>query len=227
MNKKITALMPMKHISERVPGKNFRKFANSYPLFLHMLKKLSTSESITEILINTDSKNIVDICGKEFGKLKIINRPNHLIGNDVPMNDILLHDISFSDAEFFLQTHSTNPLLQKETIEKSIKVFFDNYPTYDSLFSVSKIQTRFYDELARPVNHNPNILLKTQDLPPLFEENSCIYIFHKSSLIENKNRIGKRPFMFLTDDYESIDIDNEIDFSLAEQIYKLKNKINE
>ncbi len=226
MINKVTALMPMKHISERVPGKNYRKFGNSDPLFLHMLKKLSISKCISEIIINTDSKSIIDICGNDFSKLKLINRPDYLIGNDVPMNDILLHDINLSDAEFFLQTHSTNPLLKRETIEKSIKVFFKNYPTYDSLFSVSKIQTRLYDALVRPINHNANILLKTQDLPPLFEENSCIYIFHKSSLIENKTRIGKRPYMFLTDDYESIDIDNEIDFCIAEQVFKLQDKIN-
>ena len=121
---------------------------------------------------------------------------------------------------FYMQTHSTNPLLRPETLVKAVETFFENYPIYDSLFSVTRQQTRYWDPLGRAINHNPNILLRTQDLPPVFEENSCIYIFERDTLIEKHNRIGNRPFLFEIEPVEAQDIDEEIDFQIADLIYK-------
>ena len=91
---------------------------------------------------------------------------------------------------------------------------------YDSLFSVTKVRTRLWDSLARPINHNPAILLRTQDLPPVYEENSCIYIFTRNTLESRHNRIGERPLMFEIDPIEAWDIDEELDFHIAEILYK-------
>jgi CMP-N-acetylneuraminic acid synthetase len=124
------------------------------------------------------------------------------------------------EADFYLQTHSTNPLLRSETISNAIEMFLNNYPMYDSLFSVTKIRTRLWDSLARPINHNPAILLRTQDLPPVYEENSCIYIFTRNTLESRHNRIGERPLMFEIDPIEAWDIDEELDFHIAEILYK-------
>ncbi|MEK7253629.1 MAG: acylneuraminate cytidylyltransferase family protein, partial [Bacteroidota bacterium] len=97
------------------------------------------------------------------------------------------------------------------------------YPIYDSLFSVTRLQTRLWDELARAVNHNPNILLRTQDLPPIFEENSCMYIFSKAILERKHNRIGDRPYLLEISKEEAQDIDVEIDFRIAEFLWKARN----
>ena len=78
--------------------------------------------------------------------------------------------------------------------------------------------------MARPINHNQNVLIRTQDLPPIYEENSCIYIFAREYLIENRNRIGIRPYLFEIDQYESIDIDESEDFEFAENIFQFKLK---
>jgi CMP-N-acetylneuraminic acid synthetase len=82
------------------------------------------------------------------------------------------------------------------------------------------MQIRLWDVLGRAVNHNENILLRTQDLPPIYEENSCIYIFKKEILIQKRNRIGFRPYLFEIDAYECQDIDEELDFKIAEFIHK-------
>ena len=87
------------------------------------------------------------------------------------MNDVLLYDVTQVESDFYLQTHSTNPLLSTETITRAIHLFLDNYPSYDSLFSVTRIQTRLWDSMGRAINHNPAILLRTQDLQPVYEEN--------------------------------------------------------
>ena len=100
------------------------------------------------------------------------------------MNEILLYDTSQVEADFYLQTHTTNPLLHPSTISRAIHSLLANTPEYDSLFSVTRRQVRLWDQLGRAINHNPAILLQTQDLPPVYEENSCIYIFTRQNLIQ-------------------------------------------
>jgi CMP-N-acetylneuraminic acid synthetase len=95
---------------------------------------------------------------------------------------------------------------------------------YDSLFGVTRLQTRLWDALARPVNHNPAILLRTQDLPPIYEENSAFYIFTRHILETRHNRIGERPLLFEVDRLEAWDIDEEVDFRMVEALYRLRNE---
>jgi CMP-N-acetylneuraminic acid synthetase len=211
---KIVALLPMRHYSERVPGKNYRSLAGR-PLYRHILDTLLEVPEIDVIAINTDSAVIMDGL-QGVPKVMIIERPEHLRDGMVPMNEILAYDTSLIEADWYLQTHSTNPLLRAETISRAIQSLLANYPAYDSLFSVTRWQTRLWDQLGRAINHNPAILLRTQDLPPVFEENSCLYMFQRETLIARRNRLGERPMMFEIDAAEAWDIDEELDFRIVE-----------
>lgn len=224
MKPKIIALVPMRHDSERVPGKNYRLFGGQ-PLFYVILKQLSASPYINKIVIDTDSPIIKNDVLKNFPSVQIIDRPEQIRGGDVPMNKILLYDVTQVKADYYLQTHSTNPLLTTETITKAIDRFLANKKCCDSLFSVTKVQKRFWDVNTKAVNHDSGVLLRTQDLSPLFEENSCLYLFSKDSLDKNKNRIGEKPLMYEVDRLEAWDIDNELDFKIAELIYLQKTNI--
>jgi len=222
MTAKIIALVPMRHTSERVPGKNYRLFAGR-PLYHYIVESLLACPLISQIVINTDSPIIMADCAKQFPQVSLLERPEHLRAGTVPMNDVLLYDVQHMEADFYLQTHSTNPLLQPETITKAVETFLANYPMYDSLFGVTRWQTRLWNQLAQPINHNPNILLRTQDLPPLYEENSNIYIFTRTILEQQHNRIGKRPYLFEIDRLEATDIDEEINFKVAETLYQYRS----
>jgi CMP-N-acetylneuraminic acid synthetase len=217
---KLVALMPMRHNSERIPGKNYRPFGDGRPLFHHMVDVMRQCPQIEKIVIDTDSPDIAEQCADKYPEVLVLERPAHLRAGTTPMNDVLLRDIAEVESEFYLQTHSTNPLLRPETLSKAIDTFFANYPVYDSMFSVTRMQTRYWDSLARAVNHNPNILLRTQDLPPIYEENSCLYIFERDTLMSRHNRIGSRPYMFEIERVEAADLDEEIDFLVADLIYK-------
>jgi CMP-N-acetylneuraminic acid synthetase len=212
---KVTALVPMRHHSVRVPGKNYRLMAGK-PLFQHILTTLLNCPEISQIVVDTDSGEIIQGIQRDFPEVRVINRPDHLTADSIPMNEILMHDTGLFPADLYLQTHSTNPLLKSETISKAIQTLTQNFPAYDSLFSVTRLQTRFWDGLARPLNHNPAILLRTQDLPPIYEENSCIYLFTRATLENKRNRIGERPYMFEIDRSEAFDIDEELDFLMAD-----------
>lgn len=219
MEPKLIALVPMRHHSVRVPGKNYRPFAGK-PLYYHILNTLLAVNTISEIVVDTDSDVILEGLQKDFPTVKRLRRPEDLRADTVPMNAILLHDTAEFPADFYLQTHTTNPLLTPETVARAIRTFFENLPAYDSLFGVTRLQTRLWDHAGQPVNHDPNVLLRTQDLPPIYEENSCIYIFSRESLISRRNRLGERPLMFEIPANEAWDIDEELDFTVAETLYK-------
>ena len=157
--KKITAIVPMRHNSERVPGKNYRDFAGK-PLYHRVVDSLLACDKIAEVVIDTDSPTILEDASKHFPSVRLFERPEHLRAGEVPMNDVLLNTISQLDADFFLQTHSTNPLLSAKTVSDGVHAFLENYPIHDSLFTVTRLQTRLWDPLARAINHNPNILLR-------------------------------------------------------------------
>jgi len=211
---KIAALVPMRHHSQRVPGKNYRPLAGR-PLYQHILLSLMAVPEVDQIAVDTDSPTIIEGLQDEFPQVIILERPEHLRDDKIPMNEILAYDTGQIAADFYLQTHSTNPLLRSGTISKAVQALLTSFPAYDSLFSVSRLQTRLWDQLGRPINHNPAILLQTQDLPPVYEENSCIYIFTRANLLARRNRLGERPLMFPIDPAEAWDIDEELDFAIV------------
>jgi len=218
---KLIALVPMRHHSQRVPGKNYRDLAGK-PLYQHIVETLLVVPEVDEIVVDTDSDPVMDGLRKDFPQVKIINRPEHLRADDMPMNEIIIHDTEQFPADFYLQTHSTNPLLKAGTISRAIQTFHANFPEKDSLFSVTRWQTRFYDKDGNAVNHNPRELIQTQDLPPMYEENSCIYIFTRENLIVKRHRISDHPLMFEIPRLEAVDIDTEADFQIASILMKMR-----
>jgi CMP-N-acetylneuraminic acid synthetase len=220
---KIIALVPMRHHSQRVPGKNYRPLAGR-PLFHYIIDTLLAVPEINDIVVDTDSEPVMDGLRRCFTQVKIINRPEHLRADDVPMNEILLHDTEMFPADFYLQTHSTNPLLKPETVSRAIKSFLTGYPARDSLFSVTRLQTRLYDRDGNAINHDPRELLQTQDLPPVYEENSCIYIFNRANLAAKRHRISDHPMMFEIDADEAWDIDEELDFAITDFLLSRKRE---
>ena len=218
----IIALVPMRHHSQRVPGKNYRLLAGK-PLYQHIIETLIAVPAIDQVVIDTDSEPVMDGLRQHFPQVTIINRPEALRADDVPMNDILLHDTEQVQADFYLQTHSTNPLLRADTISRAIGTFLAAYPQKDSLFSVTRWQTRLYDQYGKAINHNPSVLIQTQDLPPVYEENSCLYLFTRENLLKKHHRIGENPILFEIDSDEAWDIDEELDFEISNFLMQRKN----
>jgi CMP-N-acetylneuraminic acid synthetase len=220
---RLSALVPMRHHSQRVPDKNFRPLAGK-PLFHHILQTLLDVEEIDDIFVDTDSPVICDGIEKFFPQVNIIDRPEDLRDDDISMNQIIAYDMSVIGADIYLQTHSTNPLLKAETLSKAIQVFNENKAEFDSLFSVTRLQTRLYDLSGKAVNHNPGELIQTQDLAPLYEENSCIYLFTEEGLKRHGHRIGISPYLFEINPEEAWDIDTPLDFEIVDFLMKKENE---
>jgi CMP-N-acetylneuraminic acid synthetase len=213
----VVALVPMRHSSERVVGKNYRPLGGR-PLFHHIVSALLAVPRIDKVVIDTDSDAITKSAAETFPEVQVIDRPEHLRAGDIPMNEVLLHDVATVDAELYLQTHSTNPLLTSKTIIDALAAF-DAAENSDSLFTVTPLQTRLWTPDGRAINHDPNVLLRTQDLPPVMEENSCLYVFSGDVLRTRQNRIGERPLLYPLSPEEAWDIDDESDWKVVEALY--------
>lgn len=216
----VVALLPMKAHSERVKGKNFRPL-NGRPLFRWILDALLSLEEIGRVVINTDARAILAQHGLVDGpRVMIRDRKPDICGDFVSMNLILADDIATVPASCYVMTHVTNPLLSGPTIRAALQRFQEAAKDgkADSLFTVNRFQTRFYRADASAINHDPDNLVRTQDLEPWFEENSNLYIFTRESFGSTKARIGRRPVMFETPRLESFDIDDQSDWDIAELV---------
>jgi CMP-N-acetylneuraminic acid synthetase len=217
---RIAAIVPMRHFSRRVSGKNYRLLGDR-PLYRYIIDTLLAVPAISEVVVDTDSDVIVQDVRQQLPQVRIVRRPEHLRSEMYVMNDILLNTVTQVEADYYLQTHSTNPLLKRETIEQAIEMFLAERHTHDSLFSVTPLHTRLWTADGRAVNHDPEHLIRTQDLEPVMEENSCVYIFRRDILEARHNRIGARPLVFVMDPSEAIDIDTELDWQIAEATLNL------
>lgn len=214
---RIVALLPMKANSVRVKGKNFRDFCGK-PLFRWILDTLLQVEEIDQIIINTDARHILAENGLvDTDRITIRDRKPEICGDHVSMNLVLADDVANVPADLYLMTHTTNPLMSANTVRQAIAAFQQAKAngSADSLFTVDKVQTRFYRADCSPVNHDPNNLIPTQNLEPWFEENSNLYIFTASSFAKTNARIGKQPMMYEGPYFESIDIDTPADWDFA------------
>ena len=207
----------MKANSERVRGKNFREFCGK-PLFRWVLDTLLEVDEINRVVINTDARHILAQNGLvDSDRVLIRDRKPEICGDHVSMNLVIADDLANVPADTYLMTHTTNPMMSADTVRRALTTFDQAVAegTADSLFTVDKVQTRFYRADGSPVNHDPNNLIRTQDLEPWYEENSNLYIFTRESFANTGARIGTKPAMYQAPYFESIDIDTPEDWDFA------------
>lgn len=215
-----TSIIPIKLNSQRLPNKNFKKI-NGYPLFSYIINTLLNVDCIDQIVINTDHPVINEFIRSHFDDDRIIfyERKAEHKGDDVSVNK-LIKDMVTNCVEikndFYIQTHVTNPCLTRETIDAALCMYTNKITEYDSCFGVTRYFGRFYDHNYKPINHNIDELKQTQDLEPIYYDNSNFYIFSKKVLEEYGRRFGKNPLFFPVAHNEAIDIDTYEDFVMAE-----------
>ena len=203
------AILPLRKNSKRLKNKNIKKI-NGKPLYQFILKQLINSKLIKKIIITTDYK-----FKDNHRKLIFIKRPKNLRGN-CSMNLVIKDVLNKLDGDEFIQLHATSPLLKKKTIEKAIRHYKKN--KYDSLFSVTRIQKRFWSHKNKPINYKVSNSPTTQTLRLLYEENSGFYIFSRKTFLKRNNRIGLKPKLFEINKQEAFDIDDNDDFEIVKKL---------
>lgn len=223
----VVALVPIRHHSQRVPGKNYRKLGDR-PLYQYIIDTLLQVDRIDMIVIDTDSPIITQGINKIYDsnqKVQILPRAPSLCGDSISMNQIIYSVLTqldenkqIDESTIILQTHVTNPFLTTDTINRAITQFFESSSSETTLMSVTRYQKRLWHPDQRPVNHVPGKLIQTQDLPKLYEENSNLYLFTAGNMFKRFNRLGKYLEFIEMDYLEAWDIDTEQDFNFAKII---------
>lgn len=204
--------IPIKKNSQRVIGKNFRKF-NGIELYKYVINNFNKLGY--DIYVDTDSDEIFEFY--KNSNINVVKRDKSLIGDDVSVVDLIKDLIIKNDInDYICQLHVTSPLLNIKTI-KDAKKYLNKF---DSVTGCDIIYNRFWKkegDTYNPVNHDPNLLIQTQDLTPLYLENSTFYIFHSRDILITNQRISKNNHFYEVKYPENLDIDTEDDWDLIKK----------
>jgi N-acylneuraminate cytidylyltransferase len=209
---KIGAFVPVKAYSERVCGKNFRALGNK-PLFRYILEAAMQSESFDDIFVDSNSNVVREFCKKNA--LGYIEREEWLASNQANGNDLLIHHAKVKpDYDYYFQLFATAPFLTAKTIRYCVsQLMLTN--EHDSVFTATK-DNGFYWFQNQPLNYQPGVLPRSQDLVPVLQETTGLYGIKRQSLLRYHCRIGAKPLIVLVSRREAVDINVEEDFEYAE-----------
>ena len=203
------AIMPIKLINERCPGKNTRLLGKK-PLLQYELESLKETKLCDSINVYCSDEAIIPFLPKG---VSFVKRPKFL---DLPTSNftqIFSNFIEVQDADIYVYAHATAPFISIDTMKECIQSVISG--EYDSAFCAIKLQDYLWKK-GSPLNFDATNVPRTQDLEPIYQETSGIYVFTKSVFKNYNRRIGIRPFIKEVSFKEAIDIDNPEDFELAE-----------
>jgi len=213
----------IKHNSERIRNKNFKKIGK-YQLWQHLVLKLKGKK----VFIDTDSKTILKKCKKDYPWVTAYLREKNFINLEklkstsptLGMIKNFLLKYSKNDNDIIVTTHVTSPFIQLKTINNAAK----KLNNHDSVAAITKDYNFAWLENSKkkliPINFNPKIITKTQNLNPIIQSNGAFFIFKKKTFMKYNNRIGKNPFYYEINYPEALEIDTYDDLYLARKICK-------
>jgi CMP-N-acetylneuraminic acid synthetase len=209
MHNKITAIVPIKMVNERLPGKN-TKLLGGKPLIEYCLETLMSVTEIGDIYVYCSSHEIEPYLpnGVEF-----LKRPQKL---DLPTSnfsqifDEFMREV---DSEIYVYAHATAPFVTAATIKKEIDAVSSG--EYDSAFCAERIQDFLWKD-GSPLNFDAQNIPRSQDLPIIWRETSGVYVFYKEVFAKLRRRIGAKPYIAEVGRKEAVDINTYDDFYYAE-----------
>ncbi len=218
MKKKIIAIVPVRKGSKRIKNKNFKNFAGS-SLFEIKLKSLKKVKLIDEIVVSTDSDTAIKIAKKY--NISFHSREKYFASAKCTNSEFFENLAKSIHGDFLMYTPCTAPLIKTQTIEKFLKKFLGVYPKFDSMNTINYVKEHLWLK-KKPLNYNPLNSPNTQDLPDIMKLTYGINIISRKKMIEKKNVLGDKPFFYKVSEIEGMDVDNPIDFEIAEFLYKKK-----
>lgn len=209
--KKIVAFVPIKLNNERLPGKNIKPFSNGIPLINYILSSLIDSKLINEIYVYCSDEKIKDYIPEG---VKFLARSSSLDTDSTKINDVMLSFMKDIDADYYVLTHATAPFIKTKTIDIAAEALLSG--GYDSALTV-EAKKEFLWVNGSPSNYDPKSIPRTQDLAPFHIESTGLYAYSKA-LVTNGRRIGDNPKLIEIDKIEAVDINEPIDFMVADAL---------
>ena len=217
MSNNVIAMVPVRAGSTRVPNKNTRPFGGTslLQLKLKLLKKIT---GIKQTVVSTDCEESADIALKEGAKVQWRNE--YYSGSEVTNDQHWFHIAQTTPGNIVFLAQVTSPLLRVSSMQSALNSFLDG-GTHDSINSVSA-EKKFLWKDTKPINFDIGVTPKSQDLPEIVSLNFAITIIARDKMMERKNVVGNKPKFFELDKVESLDVDDLIDFKIAELMFQEK-----
>jgi CMP-N-acetylneuraminic acid synthetase len=216
----------IKNDSSRIPRKNF-KILGGIPLWKHLTYNAT---DLSEVFIDTDSQEIIDECKideklsgvtvypRDQMLIDMENDPNNSLSPSLLMIENFLSRFVDNNDEVIVLTHVTSPFLKTETISRAAKLLDEGFDTVHSV--TAKQDFAWLESFDNPINFNPNVVQRTQDLDKIYFSNGAFFIFTKETFMKNMNRFGKNNFLYEIDKVEGLEIDTMEDLNFAKLVYK-------
>jgi len=209
MSSKVVAFVPIKLNSQRLAGKNL-KVLGSHPLIQYILKSLLQVDRIDDVYVFCSDDSIVEFLPDQ---VKFLKRDASLDTDETLGSAIYESFVSHVKADYYLLAHATSPFLKPETISNALSQVL--YSDFDSAYTAQAVNNFVWFQ-NKPLNYSPDFIPRTQDIEPVYIECSAFFIFSRRYWLDKRRRIGDSPYMVLLEGREAIDIDNDVDFTLAE-----------
>lgn len=226
MARTVTALVPCRAGSERVPQKNTVPFAGmSDGLIGLKLRQLCSARRVDRIVVSTDDDAVKRVCeavAHETGRqIEVHDRDPDFASSATSTGALIRHLIPVIPGDAILWTHVTSPLITSTLYDRAIETFTRERAAFDSLMSVTAIQEFLWSQDGA-VNFDRRVEAwpRTQDLPRWYIVNSGLFIADKETMLRLGDRIGERVFLFEVSRLEGLDVDWPDDFALAELAWR-------
>lgn len=223
---KVVCVIPARAGSKGVPGKNVRPLAGR-PLIAHSIEQALASRYIDRTIVSTDGDEIAE-AARAAGAEVPFTRPAELAGDGVGTVDVLVHaaewltDVDCWPFDILVLLHATTPLRSVEDVDACIDLLVEEHA--GSVFSVAEAyRNPYFNMVEMDAEGVPHLVKEAsfasrQQAPTVYDMNSSIYVWWVERLLEDRKVILPDSRVHVMPRERSIDIDEELDFRIAEML---------
>ena len=211
------AFIPARGGSKSIPHKNIKLFCGK-PLIYYVIEAAKNSQNINKIFVSTDSPKIVNIAS-DCGATPV-SRSKESSNDTAPTEMCMLEFVNNYEFDNILLLQATSPLTTSINIDEA----FELYKNYDSILSVIEFN-KFVWTKNGPINYNPMLRPRRQDMEQTYIENGSLYITSKDNLLNSKCRISGNIGLYTMGKEGYFDLDDNHDWEILEKISNYDNVI--
>jgi N-acylneuraminate cytidylyltransferase len=224
----LLCVIPVRGGSKGVPGKNLREVGGR-PLVTWSINHALDSATPMRVIVSTDDSAIATVAADAGAEVPFM-RPAELATDEAPTEPTVMHAIEWvrnegwePDAIILLQ--ATSPVRLPDSIDRAVAQFIAE--DADSLVGVVRTSPFIWWQGDPPTAHYPvHARPRRQDMDPArlpLRETGSLYVTRTAIYDSLANRLGGRISLFEMDDLEGLDIDTELDITIADSLLRTKN----
>ncbi|AZR73887.1 acylneuraminate cytidylyltransferase [Anoxybacter fermentans] len=228
MSANFLALILARGGSKGIPKKNI-KILNGKPLLAYTIEEAKKSKFIDRVVLSTESEEIAEV-GKRYGAEVPFMRPKELATDEASSIDAIIHALNWLKMnedywpKFTVLLQPTSPLRTVKDIDGAIEKLLEH--NAESLVSLCEVDKhpfwlkKIIDNRVVPYTEEGQHITRRQDLPKVYSLNGAIFIAESILLVKERSFYVGRTIPYIMPKERSVDIDNIIDWHLAEILMK-------